>query len=861
MTGSGAGGQGGGYGSVVMLLFSIGYWLYSLFNPEKSERPKPEELTINNFYRNAPVPLVYGTNKVTGTCIYVGNVRADYVEAGGKGMFSLLSLFIGGSLQQESPGWKYSADFAIGLCEGPTYGIGKIYLNNINFEDLWDYFGFAYYQGLSDATIDTSVQSVLGDDAIPWRYTSYMFLSGTMGAVNQIPSVSAEVIGLLSNSQYYNSAYSLVVFDHDYGNPPYPPLVYYCGLDSEPLEYLGNGTYKYGATRVLNGTLASWHTINILTNNEPDDQCSVEKLLSYSFPTGYTQWDGNQGYYSPYVGRYIPYIFSGGDFAMHYGIAFSNESAISGGDIFTCSRHDPTTFRPNRVMSAGGTRYYWVESNGDMWTLDSQNPYNDYMTYDHMHSRDPGRPVTNETALGWVDCVFVGDRYYDSGQEWYSHGFVQSTTTWRCTPLILNPYGIDFSFTPATLGSVSQVYIYNYKFLYYIVYNNVEVFLYKWDLRTGEHKLLRKISDDCQGPADPSHFYHCAWTGNSERTIDSFIKFRGAIYLMSFPWHDSYGVPHIYNTPNFKCYKIIPYTDNVIFLSNLVVKYSWYGYQPDQDPNHFNYTTHYNWLVTDDKLYFEADGGARIALYEIITSPNTEKDTSPIEVAYDFLTNERYGMAIPTSLIDGSPYTYSATSSWYNENTYCYGPVTTETGEVECRFLYSNTFDQMKKGFDFVQEVLQTCRGFIYYCDGKIKVHIEKGTELPVIYFGNEEVTLLAHDHVAGDKDAIYLEDTRPDNYWSGDIGYAFYIDGYGSMPYGVGGYGGTDIQITTQFGINTPLFTTFIVLSSTASCLTLIENMEYEVPLDTPILLKKDNFKKDSFQYQRKPDSERMNQ
>jgi len=52
-------------------------------------------------------------------------------------------------------------------------------------------------------------------------------------------------------------------------------------------------------------------------------------------------------------------------------------------------------------------------------------------------------------------------------------------------------------------------------------------------------------------------------------------------------------------------------------------------------------------------------------------------------------------------------------------------------------------------------------------------------------------------------KAKIYINDNRPDNYWAGDIVYIYYIDGYGSMPYGVGGYGGTRIEDRKLIKVN----------------------------------------------------------
>ena len=63
------------------------------------------------------------------------------------------------------------------------------------------------------------------------------------------------------------------------------------------------------------------------------------------------------------------------------------------------------------------------------------------------------------------------------------------------------------------------------------------------------------------------------------------------------------------------------------------------------------------------------------------------------------------------------------------------------------------------------------------------------------------------------------------------------------------------------NYEIDSPLIVWAIVDSSDNTSLTLLEELEYEVPEDTPIIIKKDNFKKDSFQYQKKSESEKINQ
>jgi len=63
-----------------------------------------------------PVPVVYGTGKVGGTCIWYGDFAStSHSQKVGKG---------GGS---RSTSYTYSASFMLGLCEGPVTGFGTVY--------------------------------------------------------------------------------------------------------------------------------------------------------------------------------------------------------------------------------------------------------------------------------------------------------------------------------------------------------------------------------------------------------------------------------------------------------------------------------------------------------------------------------------------------------------------------------------------------------------------------------------------------------------------------------------------------------------------------------------------------------------
>jgi hypothetical protein len=127
-------------------------------------------------------------------------------------------------------------------------------------------------------------------------------------------------------------------------------------------------------------------------------------------------------------------------------------------------------------------------------------------------------------------------------------------------------------------------------------------------------------------------------------------------------------------------------------------------------------------------------------------STGTGGDANPIEVCYDFMINNRYGMGIDPSSFDGTPYDIGNNiGTWAIEYQYCNELITVSDQKVkEVRFAFSNVYDSTKKGFDLVRDILSTCRAFLYYCDGKIKVKIEKANEKAQFYFGLDEETYIS---------------------------------------------------------------------------------------------------------------------
>ncbi|MDY0313761.1 MAG: phage tail protein [Bacteroidales bacterium] len=206
-----------------------------------------------------------------------------------------------------------------------------------------------------------------------------------------------------------------------------------------------------------------------------------------------------------------------------------------------------------------------------------------------------------------------------------------------------------------------------------------------------------------------------------------------------------------------------------------------------------------------------------------------EYDANPIKVVYDFLTNKRYGIGVSTDLIDGSPTT---TGSWKTAADYCDVTVSDGNGGTEPRFRYSNSFTNRLKGYDLITDVLQTCRGFIYLSEGKLKIRIGNNSESPVLYFADShkiDFTVNSNSTVS----RIYADfSSYVDDYWIGDIGWIT----IGSVSY------------------------MFVVTDQTSTYIDLDENLSFAPNIGDSFFIKKENIAKGTFNYSYRSVRDRSN-
>jgi hypothetical protein len=158
-------------------------------------------LQIQTSGNNVPISIVWGANKIAPNCIWTGGFYGYYgypegSHGGGKGGRG------SGSAQAKS--WQYYTSWEMGLCEGPIYGLGSIWLGhnatNLYGADIW-----AVYNGTQDQTPWPILSAYYPDQALSYHgiayITSYNFY---LGSSANLPQYSMEVFGVLFNSSGIN---------------------------------------------------------------------------------------------------------------------------------------------------------------------------------------------------------------------------------------------------------------------------------------------------------------------------------------------------------------------------------------------------------------------------------------------------------------------------------------------------------------------------------------------------------------------------------------------------------------------------------------------------------------------------------
>jgi len=154
------------------------------------EGPRLKDMHVTASTEGAPIPRVYGRVRVGAQVVWTSGIKEEVIKSssggGGKGSS------MGGS--GSSIEYRYSASFAIALCEGTATGIGRVWADNqeISLANLT----YRFYPGNETQAPDGLISAHLGADAAPaFRGTAYIVFEAMPLAAygNRIPQLSFEV--------------------------------------------------------------------------------------------------------------------------------------------------------------------------------------------------------------------------------------------------------------------------------------------------------------------------------------------------------------------------------------------------------------------------------------------------------------------------------------------------------------------------------------------------------------------------------------------------------------------------------------------------------------------------------------------
>lgn len=849
--------SGGSLISKAMTLFSIGYWIYNMLNPKKSGKSKAQEVSVNTFSRNLPVPICYGTNRYAGEILAIADNGVTTVEYGSKG----------GMIPGQEGGTQtvYYAEFAIGFSEGEIENIIDILINDETLVSLQDNFDYEIYYGSDDQLPNEALSEFFENKAITacsFKKTAYLFLSGVLGSFNTIPTVEAEVSGLLASNAIL----------------PYIP-VYSSGLMgdefSEGITTI-KGTNEYTTTLWTREGYSPVVFCNMRTLTEPDIFVSRVKVSGKNYEAGniiyYSDWEGRE----PQNGDWFEFNSSWGDSPTSQNLF--NLWSISNVDTVNKS-FSLGEWGYSNGIKVGDWLYnfdpdrkkYQIASNAGVGIGLVKNPILDEVCGINISLNEPVHyiyiskvsyynmvsgayrtwtPQDNISTAVLNPMIWTGLNQFNIAAS-ANYLYISWNNSYEIDKKV-RLFGMPYLGGPTVEINIPDTVI-QIRFLSGIN-SSYNMFLQNGSKDWGITSLII-VYDDVTSPSG-QYIAKCVGYGIvRQQNVPVGYGVGGACT-------DKYGNEYVVLHKNTSPYAITimrlkdgktfgeqrPVFWNAFIMSSQIVNYhnkffidlaegdgnsiAWKNEafmvgvnksNYEQIPVLYNDRGNHGFIISDDgELYYRNyqnpafDAWMRRVSFTGSYGLNGDgNDANPIECCYDFMTNKVYGMGVDPEFFDGSPY-INDSGTWNTERDYCNDPILFD-GKLERRFRYSDVFKDKTKGYDVVRNILQTCRAFLYYCDGLIKVKIQKNNEVPVHYFGLHEATFITNATSTLSK--VYADfSAYPDNYWKGDI-----------------------LNFDDKF---------YIVINQTSEYIELLDNLPEVLETDYLFTLSKDNIKEHSFDW-----------
>lgn len=235
-----------------------------------SEGPRLNELDVTTSTEGRPIPRLYGRNRTSGEMIWATNFEEEIITrssssggASGKGGIS------GGSTVTRTE-YRYYANFAIALAEGPITRLGRVWANG-NLINLSEY-TYRLYKGSESQTPDSLIEAKEGAGFAPsYRGTAYIVFERLALAAfgNRIPQFNFEVFRQLDDFEQSIEAICLIPSAGEYVYEP-----------DELTRDLGNGVTEPENTHTHQGG-SDWAVSNDQLADEVPNLANISLFVSW----------------------------------------------------------------------------------------------------------------------------------------------------------------------------------------------------------------------------------------------------------------------------------------------------------------------------------------------------------------------------------------------------------------------------------------------------------------------------------------------------------------------------------------------------------------------------------------------------
>jgi GTA TIM-barrel-like domain/Putative phage tail protein len=180
--------------------------------------PRLSDVRITSSTEGAPIPRLYGRARLGGQIIWACNLSETVVARGSSSGGASKG---GRSSSNVGSDYLYSANFAIGLCEGPISSVGRVWADGKEI-DLSKY-THRLYTGASDQPPDALIEAKQGADQSPaYRGLAYIVFEQMPLADfgNRIPQLSFEIFSALDGLSQQIRAISLIPGSGEFAYAP-----------------------------------------------------------------------------------------------------------------------------------------------------------------------------------------------------------------------------------------------------------------------------------------------------------------------------------------------------------------------------------------------------------------------------------------------------------------------------------------------------------------------------------------------------------------------------------------------------------------------------------------------------------------